>query len=91
MKRTEAPEWDGRVLEIDGDVFTASLQREGAPKLIADFSMAQCGISVELGDLLIVTPERVTKRDLGVWTEAEVAAIKRRARERLAHLRPNVD
>lgn len=84
------PEWDGRVLEVDGDIFTAVLQREGEPELIADFSMARCGITVEAGDLIIVTPQQVTKRDLGVWTAAEIAGIMRRARERSQMLRRNI-
>jgi hypothetical protein len=82
-------EWDGRVLEIwdDGDTFTASLQRDGAPELIADFSMTACGITVEAGDLLIITPQQVTKRDLGVWTDDELAGISRRARALIRALR----
>ena len=75
------PQWDARVLEVDGDTFTAELSREGAPDLLADFSMAECGITVEPGDLLVVMPGSVTKRDLGVWTQAEIDEITRRAAE----------
>lgn len=87
-----APAWDGRVLEVweDGDTFTATVQREGHPELMAEFSMAQCGISVEEGDLIIVTPERVTKRELRPWTAAEIDEIMHRARERSRILRQNV-
>ena len=86
-----APQWDGRVLEVDGDIFTAELCREGAPDLLADFSMAECGVTVEPGDLLIVLPGSVVKRDLGVWTQAEIDEIERRADEDMRLLRLNVD
>jgi hypothetical protein len=83
------PQWDGHVLEVwdDGDTFTAELSREGDLSLIAEFSMSQCGITVQEGDLLIITPRSVAKRDLGVWTQAEVDAIMRRARKRARQLR----
>jgi hypothetical protein len=83
----ETPQWDGCVLDVDGDTFTAELQREGCVTVIADFSMTQCGITVEPGDVLIVKPDSVTKRDLGIWTQAEIDAIMRRARERSRRLR----
>ena len=86
-----APQWDGRVLEVDGDIFTAELCREGAPDLLADFSMAECGVTVEPGDLLIVRPGSVAKRDLGVWTQAEIDEIMRRARKLSRRLRQIAD
>jgi hypothetical protein len=77
-------EWCGRVTEVNGDILTAMLtpsDHEG-PELIADFSMAQCGITAEPGDILTVTPEKVTVRDLGVWTQPQIDEIMRRARAR---------
>ena len=75
--------WDASVLEVwaDGDTFTARLYEEGGPELLAEFSMKHCGITVEPGDLLIITPEKVIRRDLGKWTEAELERIRQRAHE----------
>lgn len=83
--------WDGRVTEVDGDIFTAAVVRHDGtgPELIADFSMAQCGVTVQPGDMIIVTPGSVTKRDLGVWTKADIDAIMARARKRSAMMRRN--
>jgi hypothetical protein len=85
--------WDGRVLEVweDGDTFTVDLRRDGAPDLLAEMSMAQTGVAVTEGDLLIVTPTSVTKRDLGVWTRAEIRRINRRARKQARWLRRYAD
>jgi hypothetical protein len=90
---TEALTRDGRVLEVwdDGDTFTALVAREGQPELMAEFSMRQCGITAGEGDLIIVTPERVTKRELRAWTAAEIAEFMQRARRRSRMLRRNVD
>ena len=85
------PQWDGCVLEVNGDIFTAELCREGAPDLLVNFSMAQCGVTVERGDRLIVRSESVIKRDLGVWTQAELDAIMHRAREQSRRLRQVAD
>jgi hypothetical protein len=73
--------WAGRVTGAEGDLFTAILtpaDHEG-PELIADFSMAQCGVEVEPGDLITVTAESVAKVDLGVWTQEEVDEVQRQA------------
>lgn len=85
--------WDGRVLEISGDIFTAEVipADHAGPEMIAEYSMSQCGITVAPGDLLIVTPESVVRRDLGVWSKADLDAIRVRARERSRLLRRNVD
>ncbi len=80
--------WDGTVTDIweNGDTFTAKLHREDAPDLFAEFSMRECGISVEPGDLLIITADAVKKRDLGVWTQEEINDIRRRAKARYEQL-----
>jgi len=91
-KRDTRPlQWDGRVIEVDGDIFTAELCRAGDPDVWADFSMAQCGVTVEPGDLLIVRPDSVTVLDLGVWTQEEIDAIELRAHEAYLRLMENVD
>lgn len=77
-------QWDGRVTDREGDIITAFLapsDHEG-PEVLADFSLKQCGIDAEPGDLLIVTPDKVTVRDLGVWTQQEIDEIKKRAHDR---------
>lgn len=80
------PEWHGYVTDVEGDIFTAMLRREGQPELCADFSMRECGITVELGHLIVVTPNSVKLLDLGVWTQEEIDAIKARAKERAQRL-----
>lgn len=83
--------WDGSVIEVNGDIFTVDLRREGAPDMLADYSMKECGVTVEPGDLLIVRPDSVTKREPRVWTQAEIDAIMARARKRAALLRRIAD
>jgi hypothetical protein len=85
----KVPDWTGIVLEIweDGDTFTAKLRREGAPDLVAEFSMRECGVKVTEGDVLDVTRNHVGKRDLGYWTKEEVDAILDRAATRAEKLR----
>lgn len=83
--------WDGSVVEVDGDIFTVDLRREGDPDMLADYSMKECGITVEPGDLLIVRPDSVTKREPRVWTQAEIDAIMARARKRAALLKRIAD
>jgi hypothetical protein len=83
------PQWDGIVTEVwpDADTFTAELRREGSPDLIADFSMAACGVTVREGDVLLVTGDRVSVRDLGTWTQEEIDAICKRAEAQAERLR----
>jgi hypothetical protein len=80
--------WDAIVTDLwdDGDTFTAELRREGSPDLVADFSMRECQVTVQRGDLLIVTPDSVVKREPRVWTQAELDDIRRRARIMAARL-----
>lgn len=87
------PEWTASVVEVwdDGDTFTVDLRREGNPDLLAEMSMKRCGITVEPGDLLIVTTTFVTKRDLGVWTQEDINAITRSTRELAETMRLNVE
>ena len=82
-------QWTGIVVEVwpDGDTFTAELSRDGSPDLVAEFSMAACGVSVQEGEVLDVEPGSVRKRDLGVWTQEEVDEIHRRAALRAEQLR----
>lgn len=81
-------EWDGIVTDVwaDGDTFTAELRQEGSPDLFAEFSMKECRVHVEPGDLLIITPDSVIKRNLGRWTQEELAEIRRRAKIKAAQL-----
>ena len=86
--------WDGIVIEVwaDGDTFTADLRREdGTTEFEAEYSMRECGIEVQEGDVLDVTPESVTKVDLGVWTQEDIDEISRRAKEMYKRLRENCD
>lgn len=81
-------EWDGVVLEVwpDGDTFTADLRREGGPDVLAEFSMRECGITVERGDRLIVKKDSVAKRPPRLWTREELAAIMERAEKQAKRL-----
>lgn len=86
-------EWHGYVTDVDGDMFTAELQREGSHRrYLADFNMSQCGLSgVRPGDVIVVTPESVRLLDLGTWTKEELDEIRVRARIRSRQLRQNID
>lgn len=77
------------MLEVwpDGDTFTAELYRGGAPDLVAEFSMRECGVSVQAGDSLVVTKNHVGKRNLGYWTQEEIDAIMDEATTRAGQLR----
>jgi hypothetical protein len=72
------PEWDAVVTEVWEDG-AARLSREGAPEMLAEFSMRQCNVTVEAGDVLVVTAGKVTRRDLGRWTQSELDEIRCRA------------
>lgn len=74
-------QWDAVVTDVwdNGDTFTAELRQEGSPNLIADFSMRECQVTVQPGDLLVVTPDSVVKREPRVWTQTELDDIRRRA------------
>ena len=82
MSTGSTREWQGLVIEVNGDLLTVELCREGAPDLIAEYSMTECGLSgIEPGDVLAVTRDSVSKLDLGVWTEKDLDEIRERARE----------
>lgn len=78
-----AAEWYGYVTDVDGDMFTAVLRREGEQDVLADFSAAECGLSgVEAGRYIVVTPDSVRWLELPVWTQEQLDAIRERARRR---------
>lgn len=85
-------EWYGSVTDIDGDMFTAILGREGSPDLVADFSMAECGLSeIKPGDVIVVTPEAVRRLEPRAWTQEELDEILMYAREMSKTLRGKCD
>ncbi|MCV7154351.1 hypothetical protein [Mycolicibacterium pyrenivorans] len=106
VRVTGMEKWEGRVLEVDDEFFSAELvPLEGGPVVIADFgvdSLAE-GDDVHPGDVVYVTvrtvraaggPSRTSAirlRRLGKWTEEEVADQKRRAREQFAELANYID
>ena len=77
--------WDGIVHEVweDGDTFTAELRAEGQPDLFAEFSMRQCEVTVQSGDLFTLdgATDTFTLVNLGTWTQEELDAIMARARD----------
>lgn len=85
--------WYAVVSEVwpDGDTFTASLSQDGEPDLWAEFSMRECGVDVTAGDLLILTPDGMTKRDLGVWTKEEIDEIRASAKAQYERLMRNME
>ena len=77
------PQWCGYVTDVEGDIFTAVLRRDGHPDLLADFSMKECGLAgLKPYDDIIVTPDSVRQPDPIVWTQEQLDAIWVRARER---------
>ncbi|GAA4266023.1 hypothetical protein [Frondihabitans peucedani] len=86
--------WSGRILEINGEEFTAELQSgEGSDSYVADFDTDQLGVGEvpTPGDLVYVTVRKVLDprgrprttssvrlRRLGKWTHREVRAHRER-------------
>ena len=59
-------QWYGNVTNVEGDIFTAILRRDGQPDLLADFDMKRCGLAdIEPGDCIIVTPNPGTVHGAG--------------------------
>ncbi len=77
----ESPDvrWTGRVSDVEGDLFTAELERPDGPPLVADFRRSLLP-DVRCGDVITVTPSAVERVDLGVWTAEELDRAKARAR-----------
>ncbi|WNG82561.1 hypothetical protein C6A86_002330 [Mycobacterium sp. ITM-2016-00316] len=106
VKVTGMEKWEGRVLEVDDDLFSVELTHFGeGPEVIADFARDKLaeGDEVQPGDVVYVTVRTVRApggptttsairlRRLGRWTEDEVADQKRRARDQLAELVNYID
>ncbi|MGE2836274.1 hypothetical protein [Mycobacterium sp. SMC-4] len=98
--------WEGRVLEVDDEYFTAELIPFGdGAVVIADFSwdLLPEEDQVGPGDIVYVTvrtvadiggPTRtsaVRTRRMGTWTESEITEQAMRAKERLSELAPYFD
>ncbi|CQD11819.1 hypothetical protein BN1232_02222 [Mycobacterium lentiflavum] len=103
---TGMEKWEGRVIEVDDDIFSVELRPlGGGPEVIADFSKNHLaeGDDLRLGDVVYVTARTVRGksgpthtstirlRRLGRWTEAEIAEQARRAKELAAELASYVD
>jgi hypothetical protein len=79
-------EWDGQVVDVDGDSFTAVVSRRGdGLELVVDFSLAAIP-DVQPGDFFEVVDGQVRRIDLGRWTQGELDEVQRRGRERAARL-----
>lgn len=83
--------WEGRVIEVSDEEFTAELTNlEDESVVYADFSRNLCE-SVEPGDIVDIVAEdgvaTITLRDLGRWTEEEIAAIQMRGAQDAAEMR----
>ena len=81
--------YEGRVIEVEGDVFTAELiDCEDRSVVHADFpfSVLSGAEQVEPGDILDVIVQEgkasVSLRDLGKWTEEDLKAAQERGRQR---------
>lgn len=70
----------GRVLYVDQASFTVEIIVDDRP-LHVDIKLHHLP-DVEAGDIVDVEPDRVTRVDLGTWTEEDIAEIRRRAAER---------
>ncbi len=80
-------QWYGNVTNVEGDIFTAILRRDGQPDLLADFDMKRCGLAdIEPGDCIIVTPDPVLRMERPVWSKEQLDAIWVHARERSRRL-----
>lgn len=76
--------WHGHVIEVSGDTFWAEMTRsEDDERVQAQFSMAECGLEVETGDIVRLDGEKnqMTLIDMPLWTREELDAIMKRAAE----------
>lgn len=76
--------WYGIVIEVTGDEATVDLRREGDMDLTAEVELSRWGLEdVQPGDVLVLDVDAgtVTRKDLGVWTQAQLDEIHRRAQE----------
>lgn len=94
--------WEGTVLEVWGDMFTAQLiSHDNGPSVLADFNLSSLGGEREVspGDIIYVTvrdvagavglssrTSAVRLQRLGRWTTREVAAQRERAAAALAEV-----
>lgn len=86
------PTFEGRILEINGDEFTAELvPLDGGLTLHAEFAVASLpsGRPLQPGDIFDVPEMKV--RDLGHWTAEDVARIREAAAQQYAALLPLMD
>ncbi len=92
--------WHGCVTEVwpDGDTFTAKMSRADGDdgmvqQVTADFSMHECALEVEAGDFIRLDGEanQMSRVDMGVWTQAELDAIMKRADKRSKLMRRMTD
>lgn len=98
---TGMQKWEGRVIEVDDDYFSAELVPfADGPVMVADFARDRLDEEEELqpGDVVYVTARTVRGiggvthtstirlRRLGRWTEEEIADQARRAKEQAAEL-----
>lgn len=97
---TGMDKWEGTVIEVDDEFFTAQLTPDGdGTEVIADFPRdVIADDDLRIGDVVYVTvrtvqgiggPKRtsaVRLRRLGRWTEAEINTQKARAKARLSKL-----
>jgi hypothetical protein len=103
---TGMEKWEGRVIEVDDDIFSVELRPLGeGPEVIADFPKTRLaeGDDLQVGDVVYVTARTVRGRSgpthtstirlrrLGRWTEADIAGQARRAKEQAAELASYVD
>jgi len=65
--------WLGRVEDVEGDAFTVELTPDGheGPVLVAKYRRELLP-DVVVGNVLDVTRDGVTRRDLGCWTAEEI-------------------
>jgi hypothetical protein len=73
------PVWDGRVTDLDGDVFTVELVRKGHPTVYADYNLHECP-DVVPGDLVTVTPWTITRKSFGRWSRWDLWRARRTGR-----------
>lgn len=72
--------WQGRIVQIEGDVFTAELVPEGdGPAILADFDIDKLGPDADaaVGDLVYVTSRSVVTGRLGYETTTSAIRLRR--------------
>lgn len=89
-----ASRFEGRILAVEGDEFTAEvIALDSDVPIVAEFASADLPHDEPLqpGDVFTITGQDMRLVDLGRWTAEEIAAIRERALQQMSRLLDRTD